>query len=109
MIRKIQIPFIDANIQEVTITRWLCREGDVIRRKQPIAEMTTEKASFEFESPCAGTMRKILAPEKSIIPIGFIFAVIGDTESPVPDFSKHNRLVIEKYRAKNDILPGNQG
>jgi len=104
MIRKIQIPFIDANIQEVTITKWLCRENDLIKKKQPIAEMTTEKASFEFESPCSGILRKILVPEKSILPVGYVIAFIGDSKSKLPDVSNYNKRILQKYRLKNNIV-----
>lgn len=108
MVRKIKIPFIDANIQEVTIIKWLCKEGDSVTKKQPIAEMTTEKASFEFESPYSGTLLKILAPERSILPIGYIIAIIGKANETIPDLSEYNRKIIEKYRAKTATFSDKQ-
>jgi len=98
VITRVKIPVIDANIDEVTVIKWLCREGDTVRKKQPLAEMTTEKAAFEFESPRAGVLRQILAPEKSVIPVGFVFALIGDAGDELPDVSEHNRSVLEEHR-----------
>ena len=113
MITRVKIPVIDANIDEVTVIKWLCREGDAVRKKQSLAEMTTEKAAFDFESPRAGTLRKILAPEKSVIPVGYVFALVGDPEDALPDVSAHNRAVLEKHRqagsnaaARKPVPPG---
>jgi len=98
MIRKITIPKLSTNVEEVTVTGWLKKEGETIRKGEPLAELTTDKAAFEFESPCSGAIRRILAERKSIIPVGYVMALIGDPDDPLPDVSDWNRRLLEKHR-----------
>ncbi len=97
--RRVVLPKVDANIEEITVTRWLKKEGEPVRKGEPIVELTTEKASFEFESPASGVLRKILAREKSVLPVGYILALIGPPTEPIPDVSGHNRRLLARYRA----------
>ena len=72
MIHNITVPHLSANVDNITVTQWLKEEGVVLAKDEPVVEVTTDKASFEIEAPEAGTLRKIIAVEKSIIPIGYI-------------------------------------
>lgn len=99
MMRKVKIPKIDANIEEATVGRWLKAEGDAVRRGEPIVELITDKAVFEFESPAAGLLRRIVAPEKSVLPVQSVIALIGDADAPLPDVSEDNRRLVERHRA----------
>ena len=99
MIRKITVPKLSTNVEEVTITRWYRREGDPIAKGEPIAELTTDKASFDLESPVAGTLRRILADAKSTLPIGYVIALIGSPIEDLPDPAEANRKLLEKHRA----------
>ena len=67
MITKVVVPKLSANVQEVTITGWFRKEGDRIRKGDPLVEMTTDKACFEIESARSGVVRRILASEKSTL------------------------------------------
>ena len=98
MIRKIAIPTLSTNVEEATVTEWLKKEGDLVRKGEPIAELTTDKAAFEFESPCSGVLRRILAKKKSTIPVGYIFALIGGPDDPLPDVADANRSLLERHR-----------
>jgi len=52
--------------------------------------MTTDKACFDIEAPRAGVVRRILADAKSTLPVGYIIALIGDPDDPLPDVSAAN-------------------
>jgi len=45
-------------------------------------EVNTDKVNVELPSPVAGTLKEILAPEGSVVPIGAILAIIDETEAP---------------------------
>ena len=96
MIRKVKIPKVDANMEEATIGRWLKAEGDVVKSKEPLVELITDKAAFELESPASGVLRKILAREKSVLPAQYVIALIGD--GALPDVSEYNRRLVEAGR-----------
>ena len=98
MIVKVKIPKVSANVEEETVTSWLKREGDRVRKGEALAEITTEKACFELESPRSGIVRRILAKEKSILPVGYVIAFIGGAADPLPDVTESNRKILDKHR-----------
>ena len=98
MIRRVAIPKVSANVDEVVLTGWFKVEGEEISRGEALLEVTTDKAAFEIESPCHGRVRRILAREKSSVPVGFVVALVGGAKDALPDVSKHNRALIEKRR-----------
>jgi pyruvate/2-oxoglutarate dehydrogenase complex dihydrolipoamide acyltransferase (E2) component len=100
MMRTVKVPTLDTNIEEVTLTGWLKREGDRVRKGDPLVEMTTEKAAFELEAPAAGVLRKILAREKSVVPVGYVVALIGGADEELPDVSSLNRDLLARGRAR---------
>ena len=67
---------------KATVVRWLKREGDKVKRGEPLVELETEKVSFELESPAAGTLVKLLAQETTEVPVGGALCEIGDSNSP---------------------------
>ncbi|MBA4387925.1 MAG: hypothetical protein C0404_08080 [Verrucomicrobia bacterium] len=105
MITEVKVPKLDANMEEVTITGWFRKEGEKTGKGERLVELTTDKASFEFESPAAGIVRKILAPEKSIVPVGYILALVGEASDPLPDVSAVNRELLAKHRPKKTPRP----
>lgn len=99
---KFQLPKISANVESETLTAWLKNEGDCVTAGEPIVEVTTDKACVEVESPCSGILRKVLAAEKSILPVGYIIAIIcDDADEPLPDVSAENEALMEKLRASS--------
>jgi 2-oxoglutarate dehydrogenase E2 component (dihydrolipoamide succinyltransferase) len=62
------------------VVRWLKREGDKVRRGEPLVELETEKISFELESPAAGTLSKLLAQETAEVPVGGALCEIADSK-----------------------------
>ncbi len=100
MIAKIRMPKLSANIDEATITAWLKNEGDSVRKEEFIAEITTDKTAFEFESPRAGILRRIVAPVKSNIPVHYVIALIGSASDPLPDVDPENKALMTEHRAR---------
>ena len=64
-----------------------------------LLELTTEKAAFEVETPCNGVLRKKLASKKSILPAGYVLALVGGASDSLPDVESSNRKLIAKHRA----------
>jgi 2-oxoglutarate dehydrogenase E2 component (dihydrolipoamide succinyltransferase) len=76
----IKIPAIGESISEVTLVKWLKKEGDYVERDELIAELESEKASFEINAEQAGAL-KILAKEGDTLQIGAVAAQIDETAS----------------------------
>ena len=98
MITKVAIPKFDANIEEGTIGQWLKAERSEVKKGEPLVEVITDKAVFELESPGSGVLRKIIAAEKSVLPVGYIIALIGGAGDPLPDVDGTNRKLLDARR-----------
>ena len=66
------------------VVRWLKREGDKVKRGEPLVELETEKISFELESPAAGTLLRRLAAEAAEVPVGSPLCEIADSKPTAP-------------------------
>ena len=73
---------------KATVVRWLKREGDNVKRGEPLVELETEKVSFELESPAAGTLMKLIAQQAAEVPVGGALCEIKDSESNAPRAKK---------------------
>ena len=103
MITKVKLPKADANMNEGTIGKWFFSESDNIKKGEPIVEVITDKTVFEFESPKSGILRQIIAPVNSIVPPGYVLALIGKKEDKLPDVEKSNRKLLDQYLKEQDV------
>lgn len=55
---------------KANVVRWLKREGDTVRKGEPLVELSTDKVSYELDSPAEGVLRRILASESVDVPVG---------------------------------------
>ena len=62
------------------VVRWLKHEGDQVDLGEPLVELETEKISYQLESPVAGTVLKLLAPEATEVPVGDALCEIADAK-----------------------------
>ncbi|OGG45800.1 MAG: hypothetical protein A3F84_12235 [Candidatus Handelsmanbacteria bacterium RIFCSPLOWO2_12_FULL_64_10] len=62
-----------------TVIRWLKGEGERVKRGEALLELETDKAVFEYESPEAGVLRKIVVGEGTTVPVLSVIAVLTDS------------------------------
>jgi len=74
----IKVPTIGESISEVTLLKWTKKEGDWVERDEVIAELESEKATFEVNAEKAGIL-KPLAKEGDTLTIGDVLAQIDET------------------------------
>src|SRR5215471_3849468 len=75
-VSTIKMPQLGESVTEGTVDKWLKREGDFVKRDEPIVEVVTDKVNAEIPSPFEGTLLKIAVAEGTTIPIGVEIAVI---------------------------------
>ena len=51
---EIKVPTIGESISEVTLIKWVKKDGEYVERDQVIAELESEKATFEVNAEQAG-------------------------------------------------------
>jgi 2-oxoisovalerate dehydrogenase E2 component (dihydrolipoyl transacylase) len=73
---EFKLPDIGEGIAEAEIVAWHVRVGDTIREDQQIADMMTDKATVEMESPVAGKVLELAGEVGDQVPIGSVLAVI---------------------------------
>ena len=73
------------NLDEVTLNLWLKSEGEALCLGDSLCEIITDKATFEYEMEVAGTLLHIYAAEKSVLPIGYVIAFVGEEDEALPE------------------------
>ncbi|MES2429768.1 MAG: 2-oxoglutarate dehydrogenase complex dihydrolipoyllysine-residue succinyltransferase [Bacteroidota bacterium] len=80
---EIKIPAVGESISEVTLVKWIKKDGEWVERDEVIAELESEKATFEINAEQAGKLQTI-AQEGDTLKIGDIACNI-DTAAPKPE------------------------
>jgi len=75
----LKMPALSPTMEEGTLTKWLVKEGDVVKSGDILAEIETDKATMEFEAVDEGTMAQIVVPEGSEgVKVGTVIARIAE-------------------------------
>ena len=77
MAQQVKVPTVGESITEVTIANWLKNDGDVVKMDEVIAELESDKATFELTAPQAGVL-KIAKAKGETVPIGAVICEIAD-------------------------------
>lgn len=92
------------NLEEVTLNRWLKPEGVFVREGDLLCEIITDKVTFEYEVEVPGYVRRRFCPEKSVLPVGYAIAFIGDEEERVPDgVESRNSQLLQQHAARASL------
>ncbi|HEY8783226.1 MAG TPA: 2-oxoglutarate dehydrogenase complex dihydrolipoyllysine-residue succinyltransferase [Mucilaginibacter sp.] len=83
---QVKVPTVGESITEVTLTRWIKKDGDTVAMDEAIAELESDKATFELTAEKAGIL-KTIAKEGDTLPIGAVICTIegsGPTKTAEP-------------------------
>ncbi|GIV37333.1 MAG: dihydrolipoyllysine-residue succinyltransferase component of 2-oxoglutarate dehydrogenase complex [Cyclobacteriaceae bacterium] len=78
-VKEMKVPAVGESITEVTLSSWLKKDGDFVKLDEVIAEVESDKATFELPAEATGILR-IVAKEKETLPIGGLICRIEITE-----------------------------
>jgi 2-oxoglutarate dehydrogenase E2 component (dihydrolipoamide succinyltransferase) len=78
---EIKVPTVGESISEVTLLKWNKKDGDYVERDEVIAELESEKATFEVNAEQAGVLKLGAIKEGDTIKIGDLLASIDETVS----------------------------
>jgi 2-oxoisovalerate dehydrogenase E2 component (dihydrolipoyl transacylase) len=96
---EFKLPDIGEGIAEAEIVAWHVKVGDTIAEDQQIADMMTDKATVEMESPVAGKVLELAGEVGDQVPIGSVLAVIetegADRAAQPADDSKDERPLAD--------------
>jgi 2-oxoglutarate dehydrogenase E2 component (dihydrolipoamide succinyltransferase) len=105
---EIKVPTVGESINEVTLSKWLKKDGEWVERDEVIAEMESEKATFEINAEKSGILHTS-AKEDDTLNIGDVVGSIDDTaekpaglEPPKAEAPKE----VKAEQTKKDVAPG---
>lgn len=95
-----RLPDIGEGIAEAEIVAWHVKVGERIEEDAQLADMMTDKATVEMESPVSGIVVELAGEVGDLIPIGSTLAVIetdgdDDAEAPPADTPVEQEIVAE--------------
>jgi 2-oxoisovalerate dehydrogenase E2 component (dihydrolipoyl transacylase) len=104
---EFKLPDIGEGIAEAEIVAWHVKVGDTVGEDQQLADMMTDKATVEMESPVAGKVLEVAGEVGDMIAIGSVLVVIetagaapaAETEEPIADG------MAEVPEALEDVVP----
>ena len=109
-----KLPDIGEGIAEAEIVAWHVKVGDHVAEDQPLADMMTDKATVEIESPVAGVVKKLAGEVGGMVPIGSVLVefegkVAEAAHEPTdlqPDLPE---LAVREPEAANLLSPLGEG
>jgi pyruvate dehydrogenase E2 component (dihydrolipoamide acetyltransferase) len=96
---EIQMPKLSDTMTEGTLVAWKKKKGDKVSAGDVIAEIETDKATMEWESPEDGTLTEIYVEEGGKVDVGQRIAFIGEEGEAAP---KEEKKAPEKKEKKEE-------
>src|SRR5256884_1047111 len=103
----LKMPQLGESVTEGTVDRWLKKEGDVVRRDEPIVEVVTDKVNAEIPSPVEGRLVRIKVSPGETVPIG---AALAELEVEGASVAAEDKLEVpEEPRPQAPPAPADTG
>ena len=96
------LPDIGEGIAEAEIVAWHVKVGDRISEDQPLADMMTDKATVEMESPVAGIVTKVAGEAGDVIAIG---SMLVEIETATDVSQVESTVQVDAVATVEDELP----
>jgi 2-oxoglutarate dehydrogenase E2 component (dihydrolipoamide succinyltransferase) len=111
----IRIPEVGDSIVEALVAKWRRKDGEAVRREEPVCELETDKVTLELNAEADGIL-SILVPEGSTVAIGAVIGSIresgkqettaAETEAPHPPLSPAARKLAREKDIRPETLKG---
>src|SRR5205085_7446169 len=102
---EIQMPKLSDTMTEGTLVTWKKKKGDKVSTGDVIAEIETDKATMEWESPEDGVLTEIYVEEGGRVDVGTKIAFIGEKGEAAPKEEKTEPKKEKKDQQKETEKP----
>ncbi|HKQ10630.1 MAG TPA: biotin/lipoyl-containing protein, partial [Rhizomicrobium sp.] len=75
---EIKVPAMGESVTEATISKWFKKEGDAVKRDEPLLELETDKVTVEVPSPTDGAIESISAQAGATVSVGALLGAIAE-------------------------------
>ena len=75
---EIPVPDLGESVSEATVASWFKKEGEAIKKDEPVCELETDKVTLEVNAPADGVLEKISAKEGATVQKGAVLGSIKE-------------------------------
>ena len=93
---EFQMPSLGADMEAGTLTEWLVKPGDLVKRGDIIAVVETQKGLIDIEVFDEGTISELLIKENEKVPVGTVMALIASDKEGVKKEEKIPEKIVEE-------------
>ena len=92
---KLGMPKWGLSMTEGTVVQWLAEEGTELKNGDEVIEVESEKINNAVEAPTPGVLRRQVAKEGDVLPVGGLLGVIADASVPDEEVDAY----VEEFQA----------
>ena len=92
---KLGMPKWGLSMTEGTVVQWLVEEGAELKKGDEVVEVESEKINNAVETPGEGVLRRRVANEGDVLPVGAMLGVIADASVPDEEID----VYVEEFQA----------
>lgn len=85
MATEVVMPALGLTVEKGTIVKWLKKEGESIKKGEPLFEVEADKVATEVESPATGILAKIVIPVGVEVPLLTVVGIITEPGEELPE------------------------
>jgi 2-oxoglutarate dehydrogenase E2 component (dihydrolipoamide succinyltransferase) len=74
----IKVPAMGESVTEATVARWFKKEGDAVKRDEPLLELETDKVTVEVPAPADGSIESISVKAGDTVQVGALLGAIAE-------------------------------
>ena len=78
---EIKVPAMGESVTEATVSRWFKKEGDAVKRDEPLLELETDKVTVEVPAPADGAIESISVKAGDTVLVGALLGAIAEGKS----------------------------
>jgi pyruvate dehydrogenase E2 component (dihydrolipoamide acetyltransferase) len=109
MAETINMPKLGFDMAEGVLVRWVKQVGENIDKGDVLAEIETDKATVEVESPASGVILQFMVDQGDVVPVSAPIAIVGEegeeVEAPAATPEKSEEKAEEKPASENTTDP----
>src|SRR3954470_15035434 len=105
---EIKVPVMGESVTEATISKWFKKEGEAVKRDEPLLELETDKVTVEVPSPADGSIESITAQAGSTVAVGALLGAIAEGKAgsaPAPKAAAAPKAETPKPAAPAPAAP----
>src|SRR5215831_17824462 len=101
---EIIMPKMGDAMTEGKVVRWYKKQGDAVKKGEPLLEIETDKVNLDLEAEQDGTIAEVTAQEGQVVPVGGRLAMIaapGEKVEKVEKVEPQRRVTDKKDSVKH--------